>query len=125
MENFTRLELFCRLFLGLFVGFFCVTAALFVRYKVASPLVQIPAVQLKSATQAVASGAPSRPVESAARLRPATPSLEPEERILITSSTSTLVTFVAAVVANLLSWRKGKRRRRPKESRAPSTRRST
>ncbi|WP_028218150.1 hypothetical protein [Paraburkholderia oxyphila] len=125
MENFTRLELFCRLFLGLFVGFFCVTAALFVRYKVASPLVQIPAVQLKSATQTVAGGAPSKPLAPVAKLRPAMPSLKPEERILITSSTSTLVAFIAAVVANLLSWRKGKRGRRPKESRAPSTRRST
>lgn len=92
MEHLSRLELICRLLLGLFVGFFCVTAALFVRYNAANHVAHV---------------------------------LEPEERILITSSTSTFVTFIAALVANLLSWRKGKRTRRQKESGAPSARRSS
>lgn len=37
MANSTRVELFCRLFLGLFVGFFCITAALFRALHVGEP----------------------------------------------------------------------------------------
>ena len=92
MQHLSRLELICRLLLGLFVGFFCVTAALFVRYNAANHVAQV---------------------------------LKPEQRMLITSSTSTFVTFIAALVANLLSWKKGKRARSQKESGAPPARRST
>ncbi|HKT99092.1 MAG TPA: hypothetical protein VJS30_21605 [Paraburkholderia sp.] len=125
MDHFNRLELFCRLFLGLFVGFFCVTAALFVRYKTANHLPQVTAVQSKGASQALAANAPAKTFASASQVRPATPSLDPEERILITSSTSTIVTFIAAMVANLLSWRKGKRRQPPKARGAPPASHST
>lgn len=119
MENFTRLELICRLLLGLFVGFFCVTVGLFVRYKAANHLPQAAAVQYKGASRALAAGTPARPFASAARAQPVTPPLDPEQRMLITSSTSTFVAFVAAVVANVLSWCKGKRRRRPHKRSAP------
>jgi hypothetical protein len=125
MENFTRLELFCRLFLGLFVGFFCVTAALFVRYKAANPLAQVTLVQSRSASQSVATGAPAKAFASASRSQPATLSLAPEQSILITSSTSTVVTFLAALVAHVMNWSKGKRSRRPAQSGAPPTHRPT
>lgn len=118
MEHATRLELFCRLFLGLFVGFFCVTAGLFVRYKAVNHAPQVSATQFRGASQAMSLRAPAKHLASASasapasRAQPATPSLGPDERILITSSTSTLVTFIAAAVANVMSWRQGKRRRR-------------
>ena len=123
MANFTRLELFCRLFLGLFVGFFCITAALFVRYKSTNQLPQVTVMQSKSASQAFSGSAPAVPFSSASQsLQPATPSLDTEEKTLIASSTSTLVTFIAAAVANFLSWRKDKRARRPKKSGTPPSR---
>lgn len=109
MENSVRLELFCRLFLGLFVGFFGVTAVLFVRYESGSQLPQLNVARSKSASQALAANAPAVPFSSASQSRPATQLPATEEKTLIASSTSTLVTFIAAVVANLLSWRKDKR----------------
>ena len=122
MEPITRLELFCRLFLGLFVGFFCVTAGLFVRYKTANHAPQVAAAQSKGASQALPAQAPARlfasasasvPASvSASRSPPVTPSLDPDERMLITSSTSTLVAFIAAAVANVMSWRRSRRRQR-------------
>ncbi|SIT45591.1 conserved hypothetical protein [Paraburkholderia piptadeniae] len=105
VANFPRLELLCRLFLGLFVGFFCVTAALFVRYVVsANPLPQVAVLQSKSASQAASGRAPAVPFLSASQHQPATPSQNTEERTLIASSTSTIVTFIAAAVTNFLSW---------------------
>jgi hypothetical protein len=53
VENFKRLGLFCRLFLCLFVGFFCVTAALFVRYMSVEQLPQVTVLQSKNASQAL------------------------------------------------------------------------
>jgi hypothetical protein len=108
VANSTRLELFCRLFLGLFVGFFCITATLFVRYMSASQLPQVTVAQSKSASQALSGSAPAVPFSSASRYQPTTPSLDTEEKTLIASSTSTIVTFIAAAVTNLLSWRKDK-----------------
>lgn len=124
MENTARLELFCRLFLGLFVGFFCVTAALFVRYKTVTHPQQVTAVQSEGASQTPSASALARPFVPASRSQRATPSLQPEERILITSSTSTFVTFIAAAVANFMSWRARKRRRQTNRSGAPPTSRS-
>ena len=132
MENTARLELFCRLFLGLFVGFFCVTAALFVRYKTVTHPQQVTAVQSEGASKAPSrtpsrtpsASALARPFVPASRSQRATPSLQPEERILITSSTSTFVTFIAAAVANFMSWRARKRRRQTNRSGAPPTSRS-
>jgi hypothetical protein len=108
VANFTRLELFCRLFLGLFVGFFCITATLFERYMSANQLPQVTVVQSKSASQALSGSAPAVPLSSASRYQPTTPSLDTEEKTLIASSASTIVTFIAAAVTNLLSWRKDK-----------------
>ncbi|MHB9841666.1 hypothetical protein Q8F57_043475 [Paraburkholderia terrae] len=107
MENFTRLGLFCRLFLGLFVGFFCVTAALFVRYMSAEQLPQVTVLQSKNASQALSGSAPAVPFTSAFPLQSTTPSLHTEEKTLIASSASTFVAFIAAAVTNFLSWRKG------------------
>ena len=125
MENFNRLELICRLLLGLFVGFFCVTAGLFVRYKTANHVPQVTAVQSSGTSHALAASAPARPIASASQSHRVTPRLDPQVSILITSSTSTVVTFIAALVANLLSWRKGKRRRLPKARGAPPRSRSS
>ncbi|SAL85753.1 hypothetical protein AWB74_07424 [Caballeronia arvi] len=108
MAHPTKLELFCRLFLGLFVGFFCLTTALFLRYTSANQLPQVPVVQSKSASQAVSGSAPAVPFSSAFRYQPATLSLETDEETLIASSASTIVVFIAAAVANFLSWRKDK-----------------
>lgn len=121
MTNSMRLELFCRLFLGLFVGFLCVTAVLFVRYESANRLPQM-IVQSKGASQPLSASAPAVPSSSASQSQPAVPSLNAEERTLIASSTSTFVTFIAAVVVNVLSWRKDKRRRRPSKSGTPPAR---
>lgn len=118
MGNATRLELFCRLFLGLFVWFFCVTAALFVRYRTANHPQQVTAVQSNDTSRALPASAPAKSFASSSQ-RAARP-LEPEERILITSSTSTLVTFIAAAVANCMSWWERRRRRRAKPGSAPS-----
>ncbi|WP_179401333.1 hypothetical protein [Burkholderia guangdongensis] len=112
MANLTRLELFCRLFLGLFVGFFCVTAMLFVRDELPSSLPQGAAVQPKNATRALPGGAPAVRFSSVSPSQPAAPSPDAKEKVLIASSTSTLVTFIAAAVANFLGWRKGRQRRR-------------
>lgn len=119
VANFTRLELFCRLFLGLFVGFFCITAALFVRYMSANPLPEVAVVQSKSASQTLSGSAPAASSSSASRSRPATPSPDTREMTLIASSTSTLVTFIAAAVAHLLSGGKGKRAGRPTKGGRP------
>ena len=108
MAKFTRLEVFCRLFLGLFVGFFCVTAALFVRYISADQLPQVTVLKLKSASPALLASAPAAPFSSASQLQPKTSSLDTEEETLIASSASTLVAFIAAAVTKLLSWRKDK-----------------
>jgi hypothetical protein len=107
VANSTRVELFCRLFLGLFVGFFCITAALFVRYMSANQLPQVTVVQ-KSASQALSGSAPAVPFSSASQYQPTTPSLDTEEKTLIASSASTIVTFIVAAVTNFLSWRKDK-----------------
>ncbi|MDR3095995.1 MAG: hypothetical protein LBV73_02860 [Paraburkholderia sp.] len=109
----TRLELFCRLFLGLFVGFFCVTTALFVRYKLAHQLPPVTVVQLNGASHAAPGGAAAMPVSRAARSRRATPLLDRGTSVLIASSSSTVVTFIAALVVNLLNWRRSRRRGRP------------
>jgi len=106
VANSTRVELFCRLLLGLFVGFFCITAALFVRYMSANQLPQVTVVQLKNASQALSGSAPAVPFSSASQYRPTTPSLDTEEKTLIASSASTIVTFIVAAVTNFLSWRK-------------------
>ena len=108
MANSTRLDLFCRLFLGLFVGFFCITAALFVRYLSGNQLPQVTVVQSKSASQPLSGSAPAVPFSPASRYQPTTPSPHTEEKTLIASSASTIVTFIAAAVTNLLSWRKRK-----------------
>ncbi len=121
MTNSMRLELFCRLFLGLFVGFLCVTAVLFVRYESANRLPQM-IVQSKGASQPLSASAPAVPSSSASQSQPAVPSLNAEERTLIASSTSTFVTFIAAVVVNVLSWRKDKRWRRPSKRDTPAAR---
>ena len=115
MSNPIRLELFCRLFLGLFVGFFCVTAALVVRYRSATQQPQVIVVQSKSTSQALPRSAAAVPFSSASQSQAATPSLDTEERTLIASSASTFVTFIAAVVTNFLSWREDKRGRRPRK----------
>jgi hypothetical protein len=119
VENFTRLGLFCRLFLGLFVGFFCVTAALFVRYMSAEQLPQVTVLQSKNASQALSGSAPAVSFTSAFPLQPTTPSLHTEEKTLIASSASTFVAFIAAAVTNFLSWRKD-RANAVKEKRGPS-----
>jgi len=106
VANSTRVELFCRLLLGLFVGFFCITAALFVRYMSANQLPQVTVVQLKTASQALSGSAPAVPFSSASQYQPTTPSLDTEEKTLIASSASTIVTFIVAAVTNFLSWRK-------------------
>jgi hypothetical protein len=51
--------------------------------------------------------------------------LDSEQKTLITSSTSTLVAFIAAVVANLLSWRNRRRGRPPRKTRTPPSNLST
>jgi hypothetical protein len=86
VANSTRVELFCRLLLGLFVGFFCITAALFVRYMSANQLPQVTVVQLKNASQALSGSAPTVPFSSASQYQPTTPSLDTEEKTLIASS---------------------------------------
>ncbi|CAB3808942.1 hypothetical protein LMG28614_06918 [Paraburkholderia ultramafica] len=108
MTNSTRLDLFCRLFLGLFVGSFCITAALFVRYLSGNQLPQATVVQSKSASQPLSQSAPAVAFSSASPYQPTTPSLDTEEKTLIASSATTIVTFIAAVVTNFLSWRKDK-----------------
>ena len=122
MANSIRLELLCRLFLGLFVGFFCVTAVLFVRSKSANLLPQVTVEQPKGASQALSGSSPAVPRSSASQSQRAAPLLDAEEKTLIASSASTLVTFIAAVVANLLSWRKDRRRKRPRKSGTPPSR---
>jgi hypothetical protein len=119
VENFKRLGLFCRLFLGLFVGFFCVTAALFVRYMSVEQLPQVTVLQSKNASQALSGSAPAVSFTSAFPLQPTTPSLHTEEKTLIASSASTFVAFIAAAVTNFLSWRKD-RANAVKEKRGPS-----
>ena len=119
MTHSIRLDLLCRLLLGLFVGFFCITAALFARYKSANPLPQVIVVQSKSASQALSGDAATVPSSSASRSQLATRPLDAQEKALIASSASTLVTFIATVVANFLSWRKDRRRRRSKTSGTP------
>ena len=108
MENSTRLGLFCRLFLGLFVGFFCITATLFVRYMSANQLTQVTIAQSNSASHPRLGSTLAVPFSSASRHQPATPSPDIEERTLIASSVSTLVAFIAAAVTNFLSWWKDK-----------------
>lgn len=108
MANSTRLELFCRLFLGLFVGFSCITAALFVRYTSGSPLPQVTVVQSKSTSQPLSGSVPAVPFSSASPYQPTTPSPDTKEKTLIASSASTIVTFVAAAVTHFLRWRKDK-----------------
>ena len=108
MENSTRLGLFCRLFLGLFVGFFCITATLFVRYMSANQLAQVTIAQSKGASQAWLGSTPAVRFSSASRHPPTTPSSDIEEKTLIASSVSTLVAFIAAAVTNFLSWWKDK-----------------
>ncbi|WP_131542686.1 hypothetical protein [Paraburkholderia hospita] len=108
MANSTRLELFCRFFLGVFVGFFCITAALFVRYISGNQLPQVTAVQPKSASQLLSGSAPAVPFSSASSHKPTTPSRDTEEKTLIASSAATIVTFIAAAVTNFLIWRKDK-----------------
>lgn len=101
MTNLTRLELFRRLFLGLCVGFFCVTAALFLRDRSANQLPRVIAVSSGGASRASPGSAPkaaSTPLQ-----------LDAAEKALIASSTSTLVTVIAVVVTNFLSWRRRKR----------------
>ena len=122
MANSIRLELLCRLFLGLFVGFFCVTAVLFVRSKSANLLPQVTVEQSKGPSQALSGSSPAVPFSSASQSQRAAPLLDAQEKTLIASSASTLVTFIAAVVANFLSWRKDKRRRRPRKSGTPPSR---
>ncbi|KND57423.1 hypothetical protein BSCH_01479c [Candidatus Paraburkholderia schumanniana] len=102
------LELICRLFVGLFVGFFCVTAVLFVHYISADTRSQVSVVRSKSASPALLGSAPAVPFSSASEHRQSTPSLDSEERTLIASSASTLVAFIAVAVTSFLSWRKGK-----------------
>src|SRR5579864_1406235 len=108
VANSTRLKLFCRLFLGLFVGFFCITAALFVRYMSRNQLPQVTVVQSKSTSQPLSGSVPAVPFSSASPYQPTTPSPDAEEKTLIASSASTIVTFIAAAVTNFLSWRKDK-----------------
>ncbi|WP_143062387.1 hypothetical protein [Paraburkholderia diazotrophica] len=112
VANFPRLDLLCRLFLGLFVGFFCVTAALFSRYIIsADQSPQVTVVQSKSASQALSGGASAVPLSSAAQHPSSTtPSRDAEEKTLIASSTSTIVTFIAAAVISFLTWRKDRAR---------------
>lgn len=107
MANSLRLELFCRLFLGLFVGFFCVTAALFVRYKWASPLPQATFAHAKgaSASRTLPGSAPAATFSSVSQSQPATPSPDAGEKTLLASSASTVVTFIAAAVANFMYWK--------------------
>lgn len=119
MANSIRLELICRLLLGLFVGFFCITAVLFVRYKSANPIPQMNIEQAKGRSQASSASAAAVPLSSVSTSQPATPLLDSEQKTLITSSTSTLVAFIAAVVANLLSWRNRRRGRPPRKTRTP------
>ncbi|MGF6971024.1 hypothetical protein OKW43_008119 [Paraburkholderia sp. WC7.3g] len=107
MTNSTRLELFCRLFLGLFVGFFCITAALFVRYMSGTQLPQVTVVQ-SSTSQPLSGSVTAVPLSSASPYQPTTPSPDTGEKTLIASSASTIVTFIAAAVTNFLSWRKDK-----------------
>ena len=108
MANSTRLELFCRLFIGVFVGFFCITAALFVRYMSGNQLPQVTVLQSKGASQPLSGSGPAVPFPSASPHKPTTPSLDTEEKTLIASSASTIVTFIAAAVTNFLRWRKDK-----------------
>ena len=122
-----RLELFCRLFLGLFVGFFCVTAALFVRDKWAVPLPHATVVQPKGApaprVSSVSPGsAPAVSIPPAARFRPTTPPMDAAEKTLLASSASTFVTFIAAAVASFLNWKTNARGRRARKSGAPRSR---
>ena len=119
VENFTRLGLFCRLFLGLFVGFFCVTAALFVRYTSEEQLPQVLVAQSKNASQTMSGSAPAVPFRSAIPHQPTTPPLDTEEKTLIASSASTFVAFIAAAVTNVLIRRKD-RANAVKEKRDPS-----
>jgi hypothetical protein len=121
VANSIRLELFCRLFLGLFVGFFCITALLFVRYKYANHPPQVTVAQSKGASQTLSGSAPAVAFSSASQPRPATPLLDAEQRTLLTSSASTLVAFIAAVVVNFMSW-KEKRGRRSRKSGTPPSR---
>ncbi|KAA1014508.1 hypothetical protein FVF58_06645 [Paraburkholderia panacisoli] len=108
MANSTRLELFCRLFLGLFVGFFCITAALSVRYMSGNQLPQVTFVQSKSTSHPLSGSVPAAPFSSASPYQPTMSSPDAEKKALIASSASTIVTFIAAAVTNFLSWRKDK-----------------
>lgn len=121
MANSMKLELLCRLFLGLFVGFFCITALLFVRYKPANSLPQVPVEQSKGISHGLPRSIPAVPVSSASQSQGAATVLDVEARTLIASSASTVVTFIALAVASFLSWRKDKRRR-PRKSGTPPSR---
>ena len=106
MGSSIRLRLLCRLFLGLFVGFFCITAALFLRYMSANQLQQVNVAQSKSASQALLESASTPQLSSAFQHQPITHSRDAAKRTLIASSASTFLAFIAAAATNFLSWRK-------------------
>ncbi|MFX1676963.1 hypothetical protein PWR63_32825 [Paraburkholderia sp. A2WS-5] len=115
----TRLELLCRLFIGLFVGFFCVTTALFVRYKSMHPLPQVAAVQSSGASPALPRGTAIMSFSAATQSSRSAPPLKSAQMTLIASSSSTVVTFIAALVVNLMSWRSRQRGQPGKDGARP------